>query len=71
MKIFLKNLSGATVINGNYNNNSDNRISLNLKVFQSNGEEIVLNKENSHFMYGVCQIPIEKGMGEFSKIHPQ
>jgi hypothetical protein len=38
--------------------NLDNRISLNLKVFQSNGEEIVLNKENSHFMYGVCQMPL-------------
>ena len=52
-------------------NYSGNQLSLNLKVYRNDGEEIVLDKGDTSFMNGVCQTTMQKGVGNFSKIHPR
>ena len=69
--ISLINSNGQKIPNRNIEFNLENAISLNLKVYYSNGEEVGPTKKGKNFIKGTVNCIMLNGKASFDKLYPR
>jgi hypothetical protein len=71
LKINLLDFNDKKIQNGKFSYYLENVISLHLKVFYSNGEEIGDTKKGENFMKGSLNCTMGHGKAIFDKVYPR